>query len=283
MIKGLGRGLNALIDDEQNNENTGTGEDLYIDITLIDPSKFQPRKRFDEESLKELSASIKVHGIIQPIIVQANGNRYTIIAGERRYRAARMADLVKVPALIKDLDKSTALELALIENIQREDINPIEEAMAIAILMEEHSITQETISNRLGKSRSAIANSVRLLTLPEGVKSLVASGDITAGHARALLSLETPSSISDAADFVIENEYSVRQTEEYVKRLMKNTPEKPDKKPESPFKQAEVDISKAMETRVRIFGNNDRGKIQIEYYSKEQLEDLYTYLTSSSK
>ncbi|MEG1754168.1 MAG: ParB/RepB/Spo0J family partition protein, partial [Christensenella sp.] len=217
MKRGLGKGLGALMADAATDSpiNEGVNE---IDIFLLDNDTNQPRKKFDEAKLKELAQSIKTHGIMQPIIVYQADGRYTIIAGERRFRAAKIAGLSKVPVIVRELDKREILELSLIENIQREDLNPIEQAAALAQLMEDYDLKQEEIAKRVGKSRSAIANLLRLLSLPETVKRQVVGGILSAGHARCLLSLDDKKQIEDGAKYMIDNDLSVRAAEAYVKR-----------------------------------------------------------------
>ena len=189
--RGLGRGLGALLGEDVVSpaEEKAADEVLNLEIRLIDPNREQPRRDFDEEALQELAASIQAVGVIQPIIVCREGERYTIVAGERRYRAARLAGLEQIPAIVRDWEKQTRLEAALIENLQRDDLNPVEEAMGVKKLMEETGLTQEQAAQRLGKSRPAVANLLRLLTLPESVIRMLREGKLTAGHARALVGL----------------------------------------------------------------------------------------------
>ena len=190
--RGLGRGLGALLGEDVVSpaEEKAADEVLNLEIRLIDPNREQPRRDFDEEALQELAASIQAVGVIQPIIVCREGERYTIVAGERRYRAARLAGLEQIPAIVRDWEKQTRLEAALIENLQRDDLNPVEEAMGVKKFMEETGLTQEQAAQRLGKSRPAVANLLRLLTLPESVIRMLREGKLTAGHARALVGLE---------------------------------------------------------------------------------------------
>ena len=276
--KGLGRGLGALI--EEADENTYTP--LEIDVQAIDVCKAQPRKHFDEEKLRELADSIAQHGVIQPLILRKQGDRYLIVAGERRFRAARLAGLKQVPAVLKDIDEKEVLEISIIENIQREDLNPMEEAEAVALLMEDYGLTQEGVAQRLGRSRSAVANTLRLLTLPKKVRDYVESGQLSPGHARALLGLQDEQAIASAAEVVIRTQASVRETEKLVKRLQE--PKKPPKEKASrrnpDFAAAEKTLCEALETKVTIQGGPERGKLVVEYYTKEQLEGLYEFLTS---
>ncbi|MBC5648412.1 ParB/RepB/Spo0J family partition protein [Christensenella tenuis] len=282
MKRGLGKGLGALMADAQAGaaEKEGVNE---IDIFLLDNDTNQPRKKFDEAKLKELAQSIKVHGIMQPIIVYKNEGRYTIIAGERRFRAARMAGLSKVPVIVKQLEKREILELSLIENIQREDLNPLEQAAALQQLMTDYSLTQDEVSKRVGKSRSAIANLLRLLALPEPVKKLVTGGKLSAGHARCLLPLEDSKKIGEAANYIVEGDLSVREAEAMVKEWLK--PAAPVKKVQKTKKavpvelaEAQDELSRALATKVQIKGSLAKGRISIEYYTAQQLEELYEFL-----
>ena len=282
--RGLGKGLGALIEDavtQPQVQAQDEGNVSEVDIMLLDNDKDQPRKHFNEEKLKELAQSISVHGIMQPILVYEKKGRYTIVAGERRFRAAKIAGLNKVPVIIREFTDREVLELALIENIQREDLNPMEQAAALQQLMTQYSLKQEEVAERVGKSRPAIANLVRLLALPDKVKKLVENDKISAGHARALLPLESEKVINDAAALVVDRGLSVRQTEEFVKGLQA-TPAKraPKPKKEIPveIKVAEDELTEALETKVQIQGNLKKGKILIEYYTEEQLESLYEFL-----
>ena len=284
---GLGRGLDALLDpysvtvEEQ--EKSGAGI-LSVNVRDIDTNALQPRKQFDETALNELAESIRVHGIVQPLIVKKKNNRYMIIAGERRFRAARIAGLGEVPVLVADYDEAQIHEVSLIENIQRENLNPVEEAAAIRFLMKQHDMTQEEVSARLGKSRPAIANTLRLLQLPEPVIDLLKSGLLSAGHGRALAGLTDSALIETLAKECVEKEYSVRALEEKIKLLSeKQKPEKHAKK-EKPVRSAELasleeSFREALGTRVSLAGSNSRGKIVIEYYSREDLERVYDKMT----
>ena len=282
MKRGLGKGLGALMADAQAGatEKEGASE---IDIFLLDNDTNQPRKKFDEAKLKELAQSIKVHGIMQPIIVYKNEGRYTIIAGERRFRAAKMAGLSKVPVIVKQLEKREVLELSLIENIQREDLNPLEQAAALQQLMTDYSLTQDEVSKRVGKSRSAIANLLRLLSLPEPVKKLVTGGKLSAGHARCLLPLEDNKKIGEGAKYIVEGDLSVREAEAMVKEWL--NPAAPAKKAQKTKKavpvelrDAQDELSRALATKVQIKGSLAKGRISIEYYTAKQLEELYEFL-----
>lgn len=274
----LGKGLGALIDIREEIVEEQKKPADEISINLIDINKEQPRKHFDEDKLRELSESIAQHGIIQPLVLKpTNNGRYIIIAGERRYRAARMAGLKQVPAVIKEVNDQQLLQLALIENIQREDLNAVEEAEAIRELVERYSLNQEEAAAILGRSRSAVANSLRLLALSETMQKYIIDGKLSAGHARALMGIKDKVLQEKAALHVIEQQFSVRDTEQYVKKLI--TPKKPAaKKINLEFEAAERELGEALETKVQLKGNVKRGRIVIEYFSKEQLYALYDLL-----
>ncbi|MEG1524455.1 MAG: ParB/RepB/Spo0J family partition protein [Clostridia bacterium] len=277
--KGLGRGLDALLDPyimETSEEQKQSV--LTVSVHDIDTNREQPRKQFDEESLKELSASIKTHGIVQPLIVKERNGRYMIIAGERRFRAARMAGLASVPVLVADYDEAQIHEVSLIENIQREDLNPVEEAAAIRFLMQQHDMTQEEVSSRIGKSRPAVANSLRLLQLPEYVMDMLKDGTLSAGHGRALAGLSDATLMEKIVDETVRLNYSVRTLESRIKNLSVEKPRK-EKKTEavisSDLKHAEETFRERLGTKVKITGTETSGKILIEYYSHEDLERVY--------
>ncbi len=281
MKRGLGKGLGALMADAQPQTETGV---LEVDIFSIDNDKNQPRKTFNEEKLQELAQSIKVHGIMQPIIVQEKDGRYIIVAGERRFRAAKIAGLKKVPIIVKVYENKEAFELALIENIQREDLNPMEQAAALSRLVSEYNLKQEEVAERVGKSRAAIANLMRLLSLPESVKEMVQKAEISAGHARCLLPLGEAQVIEETAKQIINQAMSVRQAETLVKKMIqkKSVPE-PQASPKETYiapeiKEAQETLSAVLSTKVRINGDLQKGKITIDYYNKEQLEHLYDIL-----
>ena len=275
--KGLGRGLDALLGGVETLEEPAAEQEIAIN--RIDAAKGQPRKHFDEESLQELANSIRQHGVIQPLILKKEGERYTIVAGERRYRAARLAGLRQVPAIVKEYDARQGLEVSIIENIQREDLNPIEEAEAIALLMREYSLSQEQVAERLGRSRSAVANSLRLTGLPRQVAQMVVAGTLSAGHARTLLPIRDGEAMLAAALEVVRRGLSVRETEKYVKALLAQPVEKQARTADPDVRRAEEQLSKSLDTRVRIRGSRERGKITLEYFSAEQLDALYAFLT----
>ncbi len=267
MKMALGRGLNALLPHRGD-------EIIQIDIEKIVPSENQPRRVFRDETLKELSASIKETGILQPIIVSKfDGDFYQLIAGERRWRAAKLAGLTTIPSLIKDVTPQAALEIALIENIQREDLNPIETAEALQRLNEEFNLSQEDLSKKVGKDRSTISNYLRILKLPEEVKSYIDSDALSIGHAKAILTLHEKNKQVEAAKKIIKNALSVRAAEVLCKRLSsEQIVEKSKQLPE--VVELEDKLIKALKTKVRIRHKGQRGKIEIEYYSPEELDRL---------
>lgn len=288
----LGKGLDALIPGNVPAETNDREQISEVDIFLIDNNPEQPRQNFDEEKLNELAQSIRTHGIIEPIIVTSTGGRYMIIAGERRFRAAKLANLDKVPVIVRNYEDQDKLELALIENVQREDLNPIEQAKALKTLVEKYNLTQQVLSERIGKNRSTLANLMRLLELPDSVKDMVEKGELSGGHARAILSLSSvadPDLIEKTAIKAAQQGWSVRDTESNVKNML-NAPSKSDKgekadnKTETShggeFAYAEEKLSQALETKVQIKGNDNKGKIIIEYYSHEQLEQIYDALNA---
>ncbi|HHB90858.1 MAG TPA: ParB/RepB/Spo0J family partition protein [Anaerolineae bacterium] len=285
--RGLGRGLDSLIPTtpaiEQEGEGATTGVHL-VPLEEISPNPNQPRQTFAPEALAELAASIKEHGLIQPIIVTraAAGVRtpYTIIAGERRWRAARLAGLKQVPVIIKDATPQAMLEMALVENVQRADLNPLEEAVAYETLIQEFGLTQGQVAERVGKSRVAVANTIRLLQLPDAVKQAVLEGQIREGHARALLGLAEEQTMVEALKLVIDRGLSVRQTEELVRRL--NAPAKSESEDDlsaSPETKALEDrLRERLGTKVNLYRTRRGGRIVIHFYSEEELAELYDML-----
>jgi len=279
--RGLGKGLGALIREESVVETTTELEKdvRVIKITQIEPNKSQPRTDFDEEKLNALAGSIAEYGVLQPIVVKLNQNGfYTIVAGERRWRAARIAKLKEIPAIVKSFDEKSEKEVALIENLQRENLNAIEEALGIKELMETYGLTQEEVSKKIGKSRSAVANSVRLIQLPESVKKHIKDGAITMGHARALLALSNETEINAVAEKIIAEDFSVRQTENYIKSLSKEKKTKTVSKTEQQIlhhiKSLEETLSSSLGTKIKIVHKNNKGKIEIPYYSTEDFERI---------
>ena len=277
MKKGLGRGLDALLGDYTQPTPEGVQQ---VDIRRIDTNAGQPRKDFDQEKLQELADSIRQHGVVQPILLRQNGERYVIVAGERRFRAARLAGLEKVPAIVKDLDEAQVMEVALIENLQREDLNPIEEAAAIRFLMQQHDLTQEEVSKRLSKSRPAIANSLRLLTLPEPVQAYLRNGKLQAGHARALAGLQDPEAQAVLADKIVGEGLSVRAAESLAREQGQKPPRQKKEPPatDPDLTAAEASLREWLGTKVSIQGSSQRGRIIIEYYNAELLQGIYDLL-----
>lgn len=277
MKKGLGRGLDALLGDYTQPTPEGVQQ---VDIRRIDTNAGQPRKDFDQEKLQELADSIRQHGVVQPIILRQKGERYVIVAGERRFRAARLAGLEKVPAIVKDLDEAQVMEVALIENLQREDLNPIEEAAAIRFLMQQHDLTQEEVSKRLSKSRPAIANSLRLLTLPEPVQAYLRNGKLQAGHARALAGLQDPEAQAVLADKIVGEGLSVRAAESLAREQGQKPPRQKKEPPatDPDLAAAETSLREWLGTKVSIQGSSQRGRIIIEYYNAELLQGIYDLL-----
>lgn len=279
--RGLGRGLNSLIPVEDAGAAKDRSGVTLVDVNLIDTNLEQPRKAFDEEKLKELSQSIARHGMVQPIVVNRNGERYSIIAGERRYRAARMAGLNEVPVVVREAQPGEVMELALIENIQREDLNPIEEANAIRCLMQQHGLTQEEVAQRLSKSRPAIANSLRLLNLPAAVQEMLIAGTLQAGHARALAGLKDETGITALAARIASEGLSVREAENCVRALNEAPGQQKAAKPKAErphdvdMQDAEEQMRNALGTRVSIQGTAERGKVVIEYFSKDDLQAIF--------
>ena len=273
---GLGRGLGALLgDDVLNTETTGS---LSLPISQVESNSAQPRKSFDEVTLAELADSIREHGIIQPLTVRKlSSGYYQIIAGERRWRAARLAGLHEVPVVVIEADDKKAAELAMIENLQREDLNPIEEASGFQSLIETYHMTQEEAASRVGKSRSAVANALRLLGLTPSVREMVVDGRLSAGHARALLPL--PADLQEsAANAIVDGGLSVRQTEALVKRL--TAAEKPEAEEEEPSLEpdytevAQRDLSSRLGRGVKIVNGRKKGRIELEYYGLDDLNEL---------
>lgn len=262
------------------------GEHL-VPISMVEPNKRQPRKVFREESLRELAESIKNVGVIQPLLVQKNGDFYEIIAGERRWRAARMAGLKEVPVLVREYTDRNRMEIALIENIQREDLNPIEEAKGYEQLISEYSLKQEDVAQRVSKSRAAVTNSLRLLKLDERVQALLIDGALSGGHARALLGLDSKEEQYQAALAVVEKKLSVRETEKLVKDIQTPKPEtsgKKDKVREAYLRQYEETIGEALGSKIRIReSGEDKGKIEISFFSQEDFERICQMLMQEGK
>ena len=284
---GLGKGLDSMIPPkatskaakEKVSNVSKTGETI-LKINEVEPNKKQPRKFFNEEALKELSDSIKQHGIVQPLVVAKQKDYYEIIAGERRWRAAKMAGLKEVPVVIKDYSPQEIMEVALIENIQREDLNPVEEAKAYQNLIKEYNLKQEEVAERVSKSRSAITNSLRLLKLNDQVLDYLIQETISSGHARALLALEDPEKQVSVAEKIAKEHLSVRDTEKLVKNINQPVKKAPKKEVKNDFvyKDMEEQLKQKIGTKVKINRKSEnKGKIEIEYYSQDDLEKIVAY------
>ena len=279
---GLGRGLDAIFLENTIEETSKIGENTIsmLPLSQIDPKSDQPRKSFDKEALEELASSIAENGLLQPIIVREHlGGRYQIIAGERRFRASKMAGLSEIPVILMDKDDRKAAEIALIENIQREDLNPVEEAMAFRSLMNEYGLTQEELSEKIGKSRSAIANTVRLLDLPEQVLLMVARGEISQGHGRTLLGVNQKDNMILLANRVVEFDLSVRQLEEAVKLINKPVKVKEEPEEDEPvyvdyFREMELRIQSHLGRRALINGKGRKKSLTLFYEDNEDLDEL---------
>ena len=300
--KGLGKGLGAIFGEdvvkESNEELTKvkrslpaeeeeTKGSLMVKISLIEPNRDQPRKDFNEEELQELAESINNYGVLQPLLVQKKGTSYELIAGERRWRAAKLAGLKEVPVVLREYSKQQAMEIALIENVQRADLNPIEEAQAYQQLVKEFHLTQEEIAARVSKNRATITNAMRLLKLDEEIQNLLIKGAISSGHARAILSLEDKQLQKKAAKEVLDKRLSVRETEKLVKRLARASAEKNEKNEKKDdalaliFQDLEERMKTIMGTKVSIHNKDkNKGRIEIEYYSEAELERIVEMIES---
>ncbi len=281
--KALGRGLSALLGDDSS-KPTGGGEEGFveIDIDLIVPNVEQPRTRFTETNLDELAQSIRVNGVVQPILVRKSGSGYELVAGERRWRASQRAGLTKIPAVVKDISDDKLLELALVENIQRQELNAIEEARAYKKLIDSIGLTQEMVAGRVGKDRTFIANYLRLLKLPGDIQDLVSEERISVGHARALLMVDNSDAQRRVARSIMEMSLSVRETEKAVKRIARGETTAIEKKPDKPpvdanLKAAETKLRRKYGTQVRIVpeSKGTAGKIEFEYYSESDLDRVF--------
>jgi len=273
----LGKGLSALLQ-EVETKPTGVEE---IELDLIDPNPLQPRREFPEAALEELAASIRSSGVVQPVLLRRADARYQLVAGERRWRAARLAGLTSVPAVIRDLSDGDALELALTENLMREDLNPLEVARAYEILLQRFYLTHEQIAERLGTTRSNVSNTVRLLKLPSSVQEMIVDGQLSPGHARALIGLDSQAAQARFAGLIVNQGLSVRQVETMV---AVHTSKKPPARPKPPAESQTVDpntraavleLERVLGTRVRIVGSERRGRLEISYFSSEDLDRIY--------
>jgi len=274
--KVLGRGLDALI---AGTAATSTAEPTAptheIPVEDIGPNPFQPRTRFDDDAIRELAASIKSSGMLQPVVVRRDpGGGYQLVAGERRLRAAGFAGLTRIPAIVREVGDEHMLEFALIENIQRENLDPIEEARAFSALVSRSGLTHDQLSERVGKQRVSITNSIRLLSLPPEVQDMVSRGTLSAGHARALLGLENPAEVLGAARYVSSKGFSVRRTEAFVRRRMRKTHSRPAKRRMAGLEEWETKLQQRFGTRVSIASSGRGGTVQFEFYGQEDLERL---------
>lgn len=273
-LGGLGKGLNAIFIENDSEDNNGS---ITLKISEIEPNRSQPRKEFDEKALSELAESISKHGLLQPLLVRPLPlGGYQIVAGERRYRACRMAGITEVPVIIRELGDTETMEIALIENLQREDLTPIEEALGYKVLIDEHGFSQEDVAQSVGRSRPAIANSLRLLKLPQSILDLVSDGKISAGHARALLTLEDEKLMQELAEEIIKKDLSVRQVEKICKQKPKPEKEEiPEKKP-SFYSMVELALNESLGRKIKVSKNKGKqgGILQIEFYSDEELTEL---------
>lgn len=285
--RGLGKGLDALLSADGIPEDTSDSV-VELKINDISPNTDQPRKKFDDEALNELAASIKENGVIQPIIVTRKEKGYVIVAGERRWRAARIAGLKVIPAIIRELSNQQIMEQALIENLQREDLNPLEEAYAMDNLLKTHKMSQEALAKKLGKPRATIANTVRLINIDESLQDFIINGDLTAGHAKAILALKNPEDQRKVANIILAKDMTVRQAEEYVKRYSENPNKEPkstkkelDPQFELSTKEVETTLKKSLGSKVRLKildSDAGRGKIIIDYKNYEDLDRLIEML-----
>lgn len=285
--RGLGKGLDALLSADGIPEDTSDSV-VELKINDISPNTDQPRKKFDDEALNELAASIKENGVIQPIIVTRKEKGYVIVAGERRWRAARIAGLKVIPAIIRELSNQQIMEQALIENLQREDLNPLEEAYAMDNLLKTHKMSQEALAKKLGKPRATIANTVRLINIDESLQDFIINGDLTAGHAKAILALKNPEDQRKVANIILAKDMTVRQAEEYVKRYSENPNKEPkstkkelDPQFELSTKEVETTLKKSLGSKVRLKildSAAGRGKIIIDYKNYDDLDRLIEML-----
>ena len=288
--RGLGRGLNALINTgpdievKEKSKDNSDNKEVFVNISLVEPNRNQPRKEFDKEALSELAASIKQYGILQPIMVQKNGDMYEIIAGERRWRAAKEAGLKEVPVIVRDYDKQKIIEISIIENIQRENLNPIEEAMAYQCLMEEYGLKHDELADKVSKNRSTITNSMRLLRLSENIQQMIIDGKISTGHAKVLLSVENKEEQEKIAAELISRSLSVRELEKLVKKHIKPRKKKENKETVDYslfYKEYEDKLKDILGTKVQInTKDKNKGRIEIDYYSAAELERIVELLNT---
>ena len=272
-MSGLGKGLGALMLENNTDSMVSTST---LPINEIIPNKDQPRKTFDEIALQELADSIKQHGVLQPLLVRPlTSGGYQLVAGERRWRASRLAELKEVPVIIRELTDTEAMEIAIIENLQREDLNPIEEAEGLQALIDKCGYTQEEVASSVGKSRPAIANSLRLLRLPEDVRQMTKQGDISAGHARALLAFDNDAMMLEGAKQIVEKKLTVRDIEKMAKRpaALQNKA-KSSKKRDSFYDEVELALSESLGTKVKVYNGRNKGTLEIEFYTLDDLKNI---------
>lgn len=278
----LGKGLEALLGNISTPVEKQEEGDLVLSISInqIDPNPYQPRQEFDEQEMQELADSIALHGVIQPILVTPHGqDRYTLVAGERRWRASRKAGLREIPSIVRTMSDRALRELALIENLQRVNLNPVEEAESISMLMKEYGLTQEAVAERVGKSRPAVANALRILSLPSEVVQMVRDGKLTSGHARAVLSIPDPEQQILFAQEIIRQGYSVREAEKRAKAFKQESmPAKRNKELDVHLRSAQEELQRRLGTKVEFSGTAQKGKISISYFSQFELERIYAML-----
>lgn len=280
--RGLGKGLDALFQDNSTEEASSA---VQVRLSEIEPNRNQPRKQFDDAALSELADSIKTHGVIQPLLVRPLSNgTYQLIAGERRWRASRMVGLSEIPVIIKEMSDKEAMEIALVENLQREDLNPMEEARGYRELMENYDLTQDDIAQRVGKSRPAVANVLRLLNLPEEVADYIAKGEISAGHARAILSLDKQENMIIFAKEIIAKKLNVRESEKIAKKLNNSTKNKNKKqtvsKRDTFYDEMEIALNSELHRKVKIEVKENKGRVIIDFYDRSELSDIAERLTN---
>ncbi len=269
---GLGKGLNSLLL-ENNVDNLASSSTLPINEII--PNKEQPRKTFDEEALQELADSIRQHGVLQPLLVRPmTTGGYQLVAGERRWRASRLAELKEIPVIIKELSDTEAMEIAIIENLQREDLNPIEEAEGLQALIDKCDYTQEQVAVSVGKSRPAIANALRLLRLPVEVREMTKNGDISAGHARALLAFDNQAIMLEVANSIVSNKLTVRDVEKLAKRPAQSEQKPKAKRRDSFYDEVELSLTEALGRRVKVYNGRSKGTLEIEFYSIDDLKEI---------
>lgn len=277
--RGLGRGLSALIDNKEDTQRNVSGSTLYIGTDKISPSPYQPRKNFDKQKIEELSDSIRANGLIQPLVVRPTSEGYELITGERRWRACTKAGLSRIPVIVRDIDNSTAMALAMIENLQREDLNPMEKALGMDRLRSEANLGQENIAKELGISRAQVANTLRLLKLPQQIQNMLADAKITSGHARTLLALDEHGEMIQAAQQIIQKNLNVRQTEKMVQNWGKKTSKKvvTDKDLQEKV-QGKITHRLGKKIKINFSGNASRGKITLQYKNAQDLDKIISLM-----